>query len=469
MFPLLPSPFPLTILLQFFCPLVTPPFLSNGNLPSMKTSLRIANALVTGAILFLLNFLPSPSYALTNYFVHEWGTFTSVQGSDGQLLPWHPLESSELPKFVFSTANSGSNISPLVLSKVNMITLQRMETPVIYFYAAQPMNVDVSVTFPKGIITEWYPQATQIGPFVSANTNFPAATILGESRAIWRDLQLIPQSDDQSALTSSLPQDSSGSHYFAARETKASFVRANFPNPTNPTSETEKFIFYRGAGSFKTPLRVTINSNSIVTVENTGAEPLAHLFLLSIHDGQGAFGVLNELAASNSLSWLPLNANSGEHWNQFPLALFQAEITAQVQSALISQGLFPNEAQAMVNTWKDSWFTEEGVRILYLLPRPWTDEILPLKLTPQPSGLTRVMVGRAEIIPPNATENLVQLLTQAQTGDENARAQASNELKKLGRFAEPALQLASLHSSQTNIMNTGLQLLHPSWSTVTFE
>src|SRR4051812_40035166 len=28
---------------------------------------------------------------------HEWGTFTSVQGADGVLLPWQPLESSHLP------------------------------------------------------------------------------------------------------------------------------------------------------------------------------------------------------------------------------------------------------------------------------------------------------------------------------------------------------------------------------------
>jgi hypothetical protein len=273
----------------------------------MKTSLRIANTVITGAILFHLNFLPSPSFAITNYVAHEWGTFTSVQGSDGQLLPWHPLQSSELPKFVFTTANTGSNINPLFLSKVSMITLQRMETPVIYFYADQPMNVDVSVTFPKGIITEWYPQATQIGPFLAANTNFPAATILGESRAIWRDLQITPQSTAQPSLVDSLPQDSSGSHYFAARETSASYVRANF---ANNTSETEKFIFYRGAGSFKTPLRVTVNSNNLVSVENTGAQPLAHLFLLSIHDGQGAFGLMDELAPSNSVTRLPLNAES---------------------------------------------------------------------------------------------------------------------------------------------------------------
>src|ERR1051326_7500271 len=32
---------------------------------------------------------------------HEWGTFTSVQGGDGVLLDWRPLETSRLPGFVY--------------------------------------------------------------------------------------------------------------------------------------------------------------------------------------------------------------------------------------------------------------------------------------------------------------------------------------------------------------------------------
>ena len=54
----------------------------------------------------------------------------------------------------------------------------------------------------------------------------------------------------------------------------------------------------------------------------------------------------------------------------------------------------------MVNTWKDSWFAEDGVRVLYVLPRAWTDRTLPLKLDPAPRELVRVMVGRAEVLAP---------------------------------------------------------------------
>src|SRR5438105_3119007 len=115
------------------------------------------------AVSLFAGFLTSSSSR--GYVAHEWGTFTSVQGGDGVLLDWRPLETSRLPGFVYNWSNPGLNrqVRP-VFGKAGMIALQRMETPVIYFYSDHAQSVNVSVDFPKGIITEWYPQAKQIGP-----------------------------------------------------------------------------------------------------------------------------------------------------------------------------------------------------------------------------------------------------------------------------------------------------------------
>src|SRR6478736_3903159 len=112
-----------------------------------------------------------------------------------------------------------------LLLKGEMVTLQRMETPVIYFYSGENINVDVSVAFPKGLITEWYPQATQIGPGISRDTNAPGDASLPESRAVWKNLQVMASSKQPGSSSDILPQDKSGSHYFAARATGASLVR----------------------------------------------------------------------------------------------------------------------------------------------------------------------------------------------------------------------------------------------------
>ena len=94
------------------------------------------------------NVLASPQQD-SGFVAHEWGTFTSVQGSEAIQLEWTPLVSSELPRFVYGSGGSPGDASRGGVTKAAFVTLQRMETPVIYFYSDQPRKVDVSVRFPR--------------------------------------------------------------------------------------------------------------------------------------------------------------------------------------------------------------------------------------------------------------------------------------------------------------------------------
>ncbi|MDR3456332.1 MAG: hypothetical protein P4N60_02710 [Verrucomicrobiae bacterium] len=416
----------------------------------------------TGLAIVASAWLSPLARAQSDYIVHEWGTFTSVQGGDGELLPWRPLQTSELPGFVYNWNRPGLNrmhAGSVPGFKNALVTLQRMETPVIYFYSSRDMNADVSVAFPQGVITEWYPQATQIGPSEPLDTNLPCNSTLMESRAVWKNLRLVAPKMDYAVDAVRLPQDKFGSHYFAARETGSDIVQMDFVGPTNQVSETDKFIFYRGAGSFKTPLHVSVDATDAVVAANTGTEGLAHLFLVSVRDnGHGktaAFATLKPVAAGASSPCPRLQPA-----DFVPLEKFQSAISAQMQAALAEAGLFKAEAAAMVNTWKDSWFAEEGDRVLYILPRAWTDATLPMTLNPTPLKLVRVMVGRAEIITPQTALELSGNLTRAAAGDAGGRAVAKQEIKGLGRFAEPALRLAYGQNQSTNAFELGYQLLY---------
>jgi hypothetical protein len=112
----------------------------------------------------------------------------------------------------------------------------------------------------------------------------------------------------------------------------------------------------------------------------------------------------------------------------------------------------------MVNTWRDSWFEEDGLRVLYTLPREWTDHTLPLTLDPKPRELVRVMVGRAEVLTPATETKLSDALAKAQNGDAEARALVMAECKKLGRFAEPALlKLMVVNKSNWSLFDAALK------------
>ncbi len=65
----------------------------------------------------------------TGLTVHEWGTFTSIAGADGAAAEWLPQAGpSDLPCFV---ERNRFNIKGRLSGTV------RMETPVLYFYAAR--------------------------------------------------------------------------------------------------------------------------------------------------------------------------------------------------------------------------------------------------------------------------------------------------------------------------------------------
>lgn len=413
----------------------------------------------------------------TGYVAHEWGTFTSVQGGDGTLLEWKPLESSRLPGFVYNWYKPGFGRQPagkLAFTKAELLTLQRMETPVIYFYAKEPESVDVTVKFPQGLITEWYPQASRIGPSTAQppwlaarldeyvhkarlKPGFTFTSLLStaaaspDSGARWAHVNILrktPQAADD------LPMDSSGSHYFAARETDANPLRIDGSSTTNAPPERERFLFYRGVGNFETPLRVSAGEDGFIEVENTGKEPLSDLYVINLHNGSGHFTYVDLLSPGQQRK-LP----AGNPENLPSLKELTADLEAHMERSLVNHGLYAREAAAMVHTWRDSWFEEDGVRVLYILPRAWTDRTLPLRLAPEPRELTRVMVGRAELLLPAPEERLAEELTKAKAGDAQARTELIADLRKLNRFAEPALRLAT-KGAQPELQKEAWELLH---------
>jgi len=76
------------------------------------------------------------------------------------------------------------------------------------------------------------------------------------------------------------------------------------------------------------------------------------------------------------------------------------------------------------------------LRVLYVLPRAWTDAIVPLQLSPAPSALARVFVGRVEIFTAKEEAAMLGLVRNAvETGTPSWEFPGD----RLGRFAEPKL------------------------------
>lgn len=147
----------------------------------------------------------------------------------------------------------------------------------------------------------------------------------------------------------------------------------------------------------------------------------------------GKFGVLPEMKKNQGLLYLDRDLNMP----LVPAAQAQEELAAAMSGSLVEAGLSADEAKAMVATWRDVWFAETGTRVLALMPRDWVDSVLPLKIMPAPTNLTRVFVARFEVFTPDREDALRALLNSTDKPD----ATSVKKLRdlQLGRFAIAAL------------------------------
>jgi hypothetical protein len=345
----------------------------------------------------------NPEAGLT---VHEWGTFTTVADGNGGAEPWSPLGgASDLPCFVMHLHGlqykSVQQIpNPVTDEKITV----RMETPVLYFYAPRKTTLSVAVDFPKGLITEWYPKASKVAP--SPQVTLPPVR---DGRIEWNGLEVDP------GATPVLPQGNGGSHYYAARNTDA--------NPVHIGESAEKLLFYRGVANFSVPLRARSTSNGAVELRNTGDDPLALAVLFENRDGKIGYRMLRGVRGSNQVEAPALSASLDS-------------LKHDLSDALVAQGLYRKEADAMIETWRDSWF-EEGMRIFYLVPQALVNRELPLSIQPAPTRTARVFVGREEILSPHLRDRLTTALS---TGDTTA-------LDRFGRFLVPFLQQTKVNAA----------------------
>lgn len=312
--------------------------------------------------------------------VHEWGTFTSVAGERGEPVSWASLTApSDLPCFVYRLSAQ--------CVKCNATSLVRMETPVLYFYSPRPATVSVHVDLPSGVITEWYPKAT----------GQPREVTYGDNGKIdWGPIQIVPGAAPE------FLSDGSDSHYYPARNTDAAPLRVG--------NEQEKMLFYRGVANQGFAIEAQFLDDGKLELRNVATASLPFAVLFEKRGGKSGYRVVRDLGRRASVELPSLTADV-------------ASLRRELASALTEAGLYPKEAAAMIDTWRDSWF-EEGMRVFYILPRVTVDTTLSLKVTPEPAATVRVFVGRVEILSPAMKESLASALA---TGD-------TATLEKCGRF-----------------------------------
>jgi hypothetical protein len=386
------------------------------------------------------------------FVVHEWGTFTSFSGADSVKLEFRPLVDADLPPFVLDRGRQAGIPNPF--GKINLRVLQRMETPITYFYTDRERQASVRVGFPQGLLTEFFPPVKHLQPEFKWGTPEP----LTGSELDWGNVWIVPEGCLQANVADAqlaaalqarirerlLPASNGHDHYRYARETDSALVYVERPadeqRPATPSGGFfEKFLFYRGVGNFELPLKLTAQAEGRFELSNVGEDSIRSLFLVTVEGEQLRFVKLDRIRAAERLLLV-----------QTELVSSADQLAEEVVASLIEEQLYEKEARAMINTWRTSWFEEQGTRLFYMLPRTITNELLPLEIQPLPDEMVRVMVGRLEIMRPEDEARVSALIKQSmhdraavkrrRSEDPNSESYAlPAAIVDLGRLAEPAL------------------------------
>jgi hypothetical protein len=404
--------------------------------------------------LALCGFSLLQSQVLSAYDLHEWGTFTTVSGSDGGLLAGLHVEEEHLPAFVYSHLgmNSGqfSNFSwpgfpqinsparvnkqipvalddqkvlqsssmlmskGMLMAQLENVTV-KMETPVIFFYGDDTPKVNVKVGFNGGTISQWYPDRksgdtpnkilkenhkisdqlkNMVGDkemiLIQNPINFGDSSKPYQGAIEW-DVEILPKSAADSVIT-----------YKPEENPTWIYPRVPAANVVKVGSEYENFLFYRGVGNFELPATFSVDSSETVSVSNKSKEAIPFAFAFENISGEFRYKTIGKIPAGEvakvaESEWIKPSTSGAQ----------QVEVFLQMREGLMAQGLSSDEANGMIKTWWKSYFRKPGLRVFWIVPQTDLERILPLKADPAPANQVRVLVGRADIMRPKFEQQMI--------------------------------------------------------------
>jgi hypothetical protein len=386
-----------------------------------------------------------------NYVVHEWGTFTSMLGTNGIALDGLHREEEHLPAFVhdlmkvdaFGTTDGGK----VPASRVT----QKLETPVIYFYADEPMQAYVRVWFAKGLMTQFYPLPSSVWPVLGDARKQRVDMSKVEGSCLEWSLDLLPRS---AGTPKEVPAVAADDPWSFARQTGANIVRTRPEKDSPARPEAEHYVFYRGLGRWQPAVPLRVEAGGRATLQNDLPQPIPFCLALELGERGGRFvtGGVVEPGKQHTFDLAPAAwEKDREH--------VARKVGAVVMQGLVQQGLFLDEARAMVATWSRSWFQKDGARVIYVLPREQVDQVLPLNLVPRPKSIVRVLVGRLEYITPETQTRVEDALRGRASGDAAQVRHANAVLEGLDRFLEPQLRNVVQNGSSDELKKAAAAML----------
>jgi hypothetical protein len=250
-----------------------------------------------------------------------------------------------------------------------------------------------------------------------------------------------------------LPASPSDALWNFARNVDAAYVVAADATGQRP-KEWERFLFYRGLGEAQLPLSVSTSASGNLSCRSDLVEGLRDIYVLRVDNNKGAYRYLPSLRCGDEVARVVPTMDGAQ-----PVARFAETVADDLAARLVANGLYAKEARAMVNTWRTSYFTTDGIRVLFVLPQSWTDRFIPMTIAPRPDELVRVMVGRIELLTAERERAAEAAISQLASPDSAVRERGFATLREQGRYVEPIVRRTMQSTSDERVRTLCRRLL----------
>ena len=350
--------------------------------------------------------------------VHEWGVFRlhdSVDFANADM----KQEWNGLPRFVYGQVPGRD----LPQQQSNIMVLK----PVIYLHSSQACSIDLRVDFPGGMPTVWWPRTTT--PAVNDGVVTEGAKKGEPFRFLQWNFQIIKTAPVKESL-----RPVSDKHWMnRLRAVKADTVSMQNPPSTRDNGlqaegfEQEKFIYYDGMPAKFRGIEMRVTKDKI-TVANPGSFDAFDVTIVDRRQKDdfrvARLSKLDHGTKDRPIEFVEAKANG---WPDKEAKV----LLEQLKDA----GLFEDEAQSLVDVWKQEFFQAEGLTLFYRIPQEQYERILPLTMKPKPEKLIRVGLVHRPYYDPALAEKVAGLVNDLNDDDYQKREQAQESLVQLGRSA----------------------------------
>ncbi|MFT5239246.1 MAG: hypothetical protein ACI9OU_000737 [Candidatus Promineifilaceae bacterium] len=360
--------------------------------------------------------------------VHEWGASRFLQNADNKLIESAPEKNDDLPSWVRQWS-----VIPLAGHTELLVR------PIICFYAERPVTLTVSLVSRTGILTQWWPDVTNVAPPRPPPGDLPVWR--GGGRLSWLNTLINPFSDQELLAA---PENSTWS---AARDADAAVVTVN--------GSSEKFLYYGGVLRGLPLVNVDV-ADGAVKLKNTATYDIASLWVVSIRNGHMRHHVLSPMGAAET-ALLDVAVTDSD-----PLVSSAAPLMAfALREALEEAGLFPREAETLEGLWHEELFATDGLRIIYMRPRKRVDATVQLAISPAMPSLVRAFFTTIECMSPMGGQDVLGYIEQLASESFEAREAAQRALLQNAPLWRDVLEEARDSADDPEVQSRLEQILSP--------